>query len=133
MVLKSKYLLSLIIVIALFGCNLSDYLENLGDDYTYRDEGGDTKDILNKKPNCGIVPATVIEFKYNNSFIVAKQKPRLPQEPLYEKKYNYPYGNDKFYYWLVLKKERVALGPFNLEEFNVVRLKHNVPDNLILK
>jgi hypothetical protein len=131
--IKNKYLLSIIIAFVLLSCNLSDYSENLGEGYNYIDEGGDIKEIFNNKPKFGRVPATVIEFKYDNNFIVAKQKPRLPQDPLYEKKYKYPYGDDQFYYWLVLKKDGIVLGPFNLEDYNSAKSRHNVSDKLKLK
>ena len=73
-------------------CCTSDYTENLGGGYFFRNEGGDLKDILSKEPKGGEVPSTVIAFDYDKNFIIAKQRPKLPQDILYEKNYNYELG-----------------------------------------
>lgn len=115
-------------------CNCSsDYVENLGDGYFYRHEGGLTNDILCRNPNGGQIPATVLSYDYDNKYIIAKQKPKLPQEPLYDKKYIYIYGSNEIYYWLIIKNEKLVLGPYNLGEFNDAKIKYNVSDKLILK
>ncbi len=50
-------------------CCTSDYTENLGGGYFFRNEGGDLKDILSKEPKGGEVPSTVIAFNYDKNFI----------------------------------------------------------------
>jgi hypothetical protein len=128
-----KVYLSCIIFITLILQNCSsDYTENLGNDYFYRNEGGIIKDILCKKANGGEIPATVIEYNYNNDFIIAKQKPKLPQDPLYDKTYKYNLGENVLYYWLIDKENQIVYGPLNIEEFNKVKVKLKVPNELKL-
>lgn len=61
----------------------SDYSQNLGQKYVYRDEGGRIKEIFSQESDGEQIPATVISFDYNRQFIIAKQKPKIPQDPLY--------------------------------------------------
>jgi len=105
----------------------------LGGDYFFRGEGGLLNDILCRKPNGGVIPATVLDYDYDNEFIIAKQKPKLPQDPLYEKEYIYKNGCDKVYYWLIIKSDNFVLVPFDFEEFKLFRNKYKVSDNLILE
>ena len=60
----------------------SDYSQNLGQKYVYRDEGGRIKEIFSQESDGEQIPATVISFDYNRQFIIAKQKPKIPQDPL---------------------------------------------------
>ena len=61
------------------------------------------KDILCKKANGGEIPATVTNFDFNDEFIIAKQKPKLPQDPLYDNNYKYNRGDKEYYYWIIIK------------------------------
>lgn len=127
-----RFYTSVIFFIALIlqSCSSDDF-KNLGNDYFYRNEGGNIKDIHCKKANGGEIPATVIAYDFDDNFIIAKQKPKLPQDPLYDKDYEYNRGDKEFYYWLIVKNENLVLGPFNLEEFNIQRSKHKVPAKLV--
>ena len=60
----------------------SDYSQNLGQKYVYRDEGGRIKEIFSQESDGEQIPATVISFDYNRQFIIAKQKPKIPQDPI---------------------------------------------------
>jgi hypothetical protein len=125
----------IIFTLLLQGCNFSDSSENLGNDYYYRHEGDDLNDIYNKHPNPNgrEIPANVVDYDFDDNIRIAKQKPKLPQDPLYEKDYKYNRGAKKFYYWLIIKNENIVLGPFDLEEFNIRRNKYRVSDELMLK
>ena len=68
---------------------ISDSIKNLGNGYFYRDEGENIKDILCQNSNGGEIPSTVLDYIYNDEYIIAKQKPKYPQEPLYKRKYEY--------------------------------------------
>lgn len=78
---KIFFFFCLILLIA--SCS-SDVTKDLGDGYFLRDEGGNVKDILCEQPNSGEIPATIIDYDFDNNFIIAKQKPKLPQDPLYK-------------------------------------------------
>lgn len=113
------------------GCT-PDYTKDLGEGYFYRDEGGNIKDILCEKPNGGEIPATILDYAYNSEFIIAKQKPNLPQESLYKKDYVYNTDNT-FFYWIIAKANNIVMGPLNKQEYINMRLKYQVPDKLTLK
>ena len=125
----------IIFTLLLQGCNFSDSSENLGNDYYCRHEGDDLNDIYNKHPNPNgrEIPANVVDYDFDDNFIIAKQKPKLPQDPMYDKDYKYNSGVKEFYYWLIIKNENIVLGPFDLEEFNIRRNKYRVSDELMLK
>ena len=123
-------ILSLIII---YSCT-SDYTQNLGDGYFYRHEGKPLNDIYSEYPQKnGRIPANVITFDYDRNFIIAIQKPRLPQDILYEKEYEYKLGEDALYFWLIIKEKKLVLGPLDTEEFKLARKQYNVPDNLKFK
>lgn len=129
-----SYTNSVFIFTLLFqSCIFSDSTENLGNDYFYRNEGELVKDILCENANGGEIPATVVTYDFDDDFIIAKQKPKLPQDPLYEKEYKYNRGNHGFYYWLIIKNENLVFGPLNLEEFNILIDKYKVSKKLVLK
>lgn len=111
-------------------CCTSDYTENLGREYFFRNEGGDLKDILSKEQKGGEIPSTVIAFDYDKNFIIAKQRPKLPQDILYEKSYYYELGADTTYFWLIIKKNHLVLGPLKEKEFREVRERYEVPESL---
>lgn len=114
-------------------CCTSDYIENLGEGYFFRNEGGDLKDILSKEPKGGEIPSTVIAFDYDKNFIIAKQRPKLSQDILYENNYNYELGADTTYFWLIIKKNHLVLGPLKEKEFIEVRERYEIPESLKLK
>lgn len=122
-----------LIVLTLNSCNFSDSTESLGDEYYYRNEGESVKDILCQKANGGEIPATVMSFDFNDEFIIAKQIPKLPQDPMYDNDYKYNNGNKEYYYWIIIKESNLVLGPLSLEEFKNQKNKYNIPDNLRLK
>jgi len=117
------------VVFLLQGCT-SDYTKNLGGGYFFRNEGGDIKDILCKKPKGGEIPATVIAFDYDRKFIIAKQNPKLPQDILYENEYHYELGADTIYFWVIIKENHLVLGPLKEEEFREVREKYKISKRL---
>lgn len=131
--LLSYVILIIILITSIFQSCSSDYSKNLGDGYFYRYEGSNLRDIHCIEANGGEVPADILEYVFDDEFILAKQKPKLPQDPLYDKEYIYNRGDKEFYYWLIVKNEDLVFGPLNLEEFNNLKYKYKVPDKLILK
>lgn len=74
-ILSAALLLSSIV---LHGCN-SDNTEDLSGGYFYRDEGGNTKDILCRLPNRKGIYSKVTGYDYNADFIVAVQRPNYEE------------------------------------------------------
>jgi len=110
----------------------NDYTKNLGNGYFYRFEASDLRDIHCENANGGEVPADVVSYDFDDNFILAKQKPKLPQDPLYDKDYKYSKDDKEYYYWLIVKDSNLVLGPLNFEEFNSSRIKYKVPNNIIV-
>ena len=133
--MKLTNIIALLVFFVIFSsCNVGgDYNKELSGGYFYRNEGEDINDILCKKSEGGEIPANVIAFDYNSNFIIAKQKPKIPQEPLYSKKYSYDNGVDTVYYWIIVNKERLVLGPLSYESFDALRIKFNVSKELAFK
>jgi hypothetical protein len=104
----------------------------LGNGYFYRDEGDNLKDILCKNVNGVEVPATVINYVYDSKFILAKQIPKYPQDPLYNKEYEYKKGSDAVYFWIIDKSNNVQYGPLEKREYDKLRQKLRIPRNLQL-
>lgn len=70
---------------------------------------------------------------FNDDFIIAKQKPKLLQDPLFDKDYKYNRGGNEFYYWLIVKNEKLVLCLLNLDEFNILKDKYKVSVKLLLR
>ena len=112
MIGRIYFLLLVCIAFLIQGCNFStDCIKKLSGDYYFRNDGGDIKDILCEKPNGGEIPSTIIDFDYDKRFIIAKQKPKIPQDPLYNKDYQYKDGFNKIYFWLIVHEKNLVLGP----------------------
>lgn len=111
----------------------SDKIQSLGDEYYYRDEGEDIKDILCENPNGGEVPATVVGYVYDNRFILAKQLPKIPQDILYDKQYIYKEGSGVVYFWIIDKARGVQYGPLCEREYYNLRVKLKIPTRLQIK
>ncbi|MEO9501505.1 DUF3997 domain-containing protein [Nonlabens ulvanivorans] len=110
----------------------SDYTKDLGDGYFYRNEGGKIKDILCEKKEGVEVPAEILSYNYNNDLIIAKQKPKLPQDAMYSKNYLYNINQTNTYYWILYKKENVLFGPLDSLEYEGLRSKFKIPSNFQL-
>jgi len=111
-----------------------DQTKNLGSGYTFRDEGGSMKEIYHDFPNIGgQVPATIVSFDYDKDFIIAKQQPKLPQNPLYERQFEYNNGENSFYYWLVNKKKHIVIGPLDSTSFFKIKKELKVSEKLSLE
>jgi len=131
-----KFYLSAVLFLTLIilSCS-SDYTKSLGNGYYYRHEGDELNDIYNEKPNPNgrEIPANVVAYDFDDDFIIAKQKPKLPQDPLYDKDYKYDRGDKEFYYWIIIHKKKLILGPLDFDKYKLVRKENNVPEDLILK
>jgi hypothetical protein len=114
----------------LYSC--SDYSKELGGNYFLNVEGKNINVILNHRPNTKGIPPAILKYNYNNDFIIAEQKPNI-NDNILDETANYKNGRDSLYYWIIVKKNSLCLGPFNLNEFNEAKLKNIVPETLKLK
>ena len=89
--------------------SLSNDNEDLGGGYTYYSE---QKMISGKFQ----IPPTIQEYKYDSEIIIAKQHPTKHKDIMYAD-YNYPFGRDTIYYWIIDKKANTFSGPMNHNDF----------------
>ena len=90
------------------------------------------KEIFGSMAHNPDIPPTVIDFDYNRDFIIAKQKPKLPLDILYDVNYLYKDEVDTFY-WIISVKNYFGLGPLDKQEYEAARKKYGVPDKLKLE
>ena len=65
--------------------------------------------IIKHQPNRKDIPPIVMDYKYDNDYILVKQKPKIPLEQIYYD-YNeiiYPSGLDTTYYWIIADFNRI--------------------------
>lgn len=110
-------------------CSCQDRTVELSGGYFYRDEGERIKDILSVQGNREI-PATVTAYAFDDYFIIAKQKPKVPADPLYNKQPVYEFGNEYVYYWIIDHRQDTVWGPLGEEEYWRVRAWVGVPPEL---
>lgn len=75
--------------------------------------------IIKHQPKRRDIPPTVIDYEYDNDYILAKQSPKIPLEQIYYD-FNdivYPLGLDTTYYWIIEKKTGEVVGPLSYYEF----------------
>ncbi|MBK6935170.1 MAG: hypothetical protein IPH17_09010 [Bacteroidales bacterium] len=104
--LKNVLVLIIFYLIIIFNLNCtSDYSKNLGSGYIYRDEGCEEKEIFCEQANGGKIPKTVLVYDYDRHYIIAKQKPQKDDSNILldDTIYEYKYGYDTLYYWIILK------------------------------
>lgn len=116
----------IIVLLSFFLSTCSDGEKELSGDYFLRVEGRDMNDILCHSSTGREIPANILSYNFNDDFIIASQRPRITEDPLYTQT-NYFNGRDKIYYWVVVHHSQLVLGPLNKSQFDEAILKYNVP------
>lgn len=129
--LVMRSIVTFLVSILLHAC-ASDLAIDLSGGYIYRDEGGDIKDIFNRN-GMGEIPATVNAYDYDDDFIIAKQRPKWPGDPLYERQPDYWLGIQYEYYWIIDLKQGTILGPLDEAGYWATRSQLGVPAELVLQ
>lgn len=83
--------------------------------------------IIKHQPNRKDIPPIVMDYKYDNDYILVKQKPKIPLEQIYYD-YNeiiYPSGLDTTYYWIIEKKQVMLWVHYYIKSF-IVSVKYMV-------
>lgn len=120
----------LIAILLLVSC--SDGTKELGGDYFLSIEGESANAIFNRGQDVKGIPPSVLRYGYNGEFIIAEQRPNRYKDIMYEE-IDYRNGRQALYYWIILKKSRTVLGPFDKGQFLQSREKYKVPDDLELQ
>ena len=123
--MKCKYILKIILVVLVVTVTwlvIMPYNTRiLGDGYWYDIEG---KRVfgpdIDSPPTAKIVECT----RY---YIIVEQHPKPEREDaMYEYEYNYPYGRDTTYYWIIYKKENSFIGPFVPSELDSILIEMDI-------
>jgi len=111
------------VLLLLHGCVYDTH--NLGSDYVYDDEH---KMIYSSSHSGNEIPSTILEYRFDRSFIIIKQKPREndPNASLYSREFHYSKGFDEVYYWIIIKEKNVLLGPMIKDEYILAKQKYAV-------
>lgn len=95
--------------------------QNLGGGYWYDEEG---KRVFG--PDIDIPPLAKILAR-NGDYIIVEQHPNEErEEATYEREYNYPYGRDTTYYWVIYKKRNTFFGPLMRAELDSLLIENGI-------
>lgn len=123
--MKCKYILKIILVVLVVTVTwlvIMPYNTRiLGDGYWYDIEG---KRVFG--PDIDIPPTAKI-VECTRYYIIVEQHPKPEREDaMYEYEYNYPYGRDTTYYWIIYKKENSFIGPFVPSELDSILIEMDI-------
>ena len=101
------------IVISMFSFFEGNNIIELGYGFHYNEE---LLAIMSDYLNLPDIPPEVLMYQHDDSFIVAKQKPRRYKEfnYTYNEGYKYSKGLDSEYYWIIKKKEKKISAHWNI-------------------
>lgn len=140
-VLKKKPILIVsILLLALFYIVYSFFLYDadtvrLGRNFKYDKEHQFIYSNGNKQYEARDIPPLVINYVYDDKYIIAKQIPKSPLEQIYydSNEIIYPFGLSGVYYWIIDLKTSDVNGPFDYEEYMRKRKELCVPNELQLE
>lgn len=110
-------------------CNFSDEVRELNGGWKFVSESKHDRAIDGGDIH---IPCEVLQYGDNENFIIAAQKPTADCF-LGKDTSIYKDGRDKIYYWLIVKSQKILLGPMTKTEFEQSRKQYKVPDNLKLE
>ena len=101
------------IVISMFSFFEGNNIIELGYGFHYNEE---LLAIMSDYLNVSDIPPEVLMYQHDDSFIIAKQKPRRYKEVnyTYNEGYKYSKGLDSEYYWIIKKKEKKISAHWNI-------------------
>ncbi len=123
----------IILLILIYSCGgISDSTTELSNGYYYASESANENIIVRHGYKNGdrYIPCNVIEYKYDDDYIIAKQ---LPSPDCFWDIDSNTYGDEKYYYWIIVTNENTILGPLSLVEFMDKRIQLNIPVHLRFK
>ena len=118
-----------IVLFSIFLSSCSDSTKELSGNYFLRKEGRDLNDIFCYLATGSEIPANIISYNFNDDFIIASQMPKMTDDPLYSETH-YFNGRDSMYFWLIIHKSKLVLGPLTKSQFEKALSTYNVPMTL---
>jgi hypothetical protein len=127
MAMMQKWIIVLVCLIIL-GCSLNDETRNLGNGWVLAKEG--SEDVVLDGGDL-IIPCQVTKYGINDDFIVAEQHRRIDCF-VSKGSFIYPASLDSIYYWIVVHKKGLVLGPLEYQEYTRKRDSLLIPQSVIL-
>lgn len=128
-VVYSQMRIFFIVLFYIFLSSCSDSTKELSGNYFLREEGRDLNDISCHSATEREIPANIISYNFNDDFIIASQRPKMTDDPLYSETH-YLNGRDSMYFWLIVHKSKLVLGPLTKSQFDKALSNYNVPMTL---
>lgn len=165
-----EFLFVCIVVCTIQSCNQGSFIEDLSGGYSYHDAGKNYKDIIGekkrsipftKKSNLKYIKerniySTVIDYSFDEQFVLAIQKPnkrghaigiKFELEDVYSVDESESIADsliscDSYYqeifsrelnYWIISHKDDSLFGPYSKEEYLLKRKELGVPEELRLR
>jgi hypothetical protein len=113
----------LLILIATTGCNMSDSSENLSNGYQFAHES----ETYNMIVGTHVIPCNVVNYRYDDHFIVAVQDPRADC-PVHGD-YKYKQG-EQFYFWVIDNANDSCYGAMTRTEYKARIALLKIPTTL---
>lgn len=116
---------------------MSDEVVDLPNGFVYASEGEFYK-VIEKQKKIGDslislnIPSCIIDFKYNDEFIIALQMPMKKDSNSYSDNIS-QYNQNIQHYWIIKAKEDKVFGPLTLDSFEYYRKLFVIPSDLKLK
>lgn len=107
-------------LILLCACFDKGHEVELGDGYCLRSVGDVIRDITCCNRYCRGIPLVVLDYKYNDNFIILRQVPDS-QDFIHDSSIYYKYGIDSVYYWIIEKRKNAIIGPMSFHEYQDAR------------
>ena len=124
-------MIKLLLIALCFSFASCDYTFKLPGGYIFYSEAPSDQIIMKKEGIVGReghVPCNVVEYDYNDDFIVAKQIARF--ECFFDKKNYFNQIEGGEYYWIIEVKQRKINGPYTEKKYWDKRTTLGVPKSL---
>ena len=126
--MKFKSIIIILLSLACLNLSCDDTIE-FDENYILVWEGKGCNGIMcHKGVDCG-VPCDVLAYNYDDDFIIVAQLPNETDQPL-DRICVYSKGRKYIYYWLIIPKKNIELGPLTKEQFEEARKTYKVPEDM---
>ena len=76
--------------------------------------------VIKNQPGRRDIPPNVIDYVFDKRYVLVKQQPKIPLEQIYYDSNDvaYPHELDSLYYWIIIKRDGIVLGPMLFDDFH---------------
>ncbi len=130
-----KILVSIMVVLFMYSCSMSDDDEDLPNNWKYIRESGTDITIFKSSNDKLFIPYTVIEYKNNNEWLIACQvnNPWAYYPILTDSIYIAIDNPSELKFWIINLQKDIMYGPLSLNEYLKKRIELKLPKGLKLE